>query len=179
MIPGTLEAVTFTLNAVLSAWQTAASTREKRREALVDRLLRLNERNQAATTKARNFKEPVAEGTRKVTVKRKVFGFDFGYEKVEEGIISLNNSGFHITRRIIALIIVLVAFVGVTIGPVLMDASVAFGYPESVTGFFGGENTEVKWLVLGDAAKTVFIPPFVSISVSSVLGFFFGNQITK
>jgi hypothetical protein len=127
---------------------------------------------------------PVTEQNRIKTKKKKwvLWGKEFGYES------STNDSGnyrastgFHITRRIIALVCVFAIVVMPMILPVWFDTSVAYGYIEKswcMLPFVDGEPV-IKWIVFGDGVKTIMVSPLQTNIVISIIGLFFSNQIVK
>lgn len=182
MVPGLLEAVTLLGSAGMSAYATIAATKAKAQQASFDRLVKTMELNAAATDKAREY-NAIQEGAIKRNHKKKwvLFGHPFWErESTVDDQGHVIGHGFHMTRRIIALLIVFTAFISPSLLPVFFSQlTVAYGYSETVTGIFTADHTAIKWLILGDGERTLFIPPYVSLSVSSVLGLFFGNQIVK
>ena len=127
---------------------------------------------------------PVTEQNRIKTSARKfyVWGKTFGWESSSNDSGKYKAStGFHITRRIIALSCVFSIIVLPIILPVFYDASVTFGYIENSWSLlpFVNEIPVVKWITIGDATKNIVITPLQTNVIISIISLFFGSEIVK
>lgn len=129
---------------------------------------------------------PVTEQSRIKTKKKTwvLFGKEFGYDFSSNDSGSYRSStGFHITRRIIALTCVFSIIVLPIILPVFSgeSISIAYGYVENSWSILPwvSEVPVVKWVVFGDATKTIVINPIMNNIIISIIGLFMGNQISK
>lgn len=127
---------------------------------------------------------PVTEQNRiKKTIRKfYIWGKSFGWE------FSSNDSGkykastgFHITRRIIALSCVFSIIVLPIILPTFANVSVTFGYIENSWSLlpFVNEVPVVKWITVGDAVKNIIITPLQTNVIISIISLFFGSEIVK
>jgi hypothetical protein len=127
---------------------------------------------------------PVTEQSRIKTKKKlwTIFGKEFGYDFSSNDSGSYKAStGFHITRRIIALVCVFSIIVLPVILPVFYDTSIAYGYIENSWSLLPwvNETPVIKWVVFGDGAKTIMLSPLQTNIMISIIGLFFSNQISK
>lgn len=177
-----LEAITFLVSGGVGAWATLTSIKAKSQQATWDHMVRTFELNSAKSDAAREF-SAVKEGLIKKSKKSAIKLFGHSFWEVDRKVHDQGHvigNGFHVTRRIIALLIVTAAFVAPVLLPVLYpDITIAYGYVETVQSIFTADVSVIKWLILGDGQRVLFIPPYISLSVSSVTGLFFGNQIVK
>lgn len=92
-----------------------------------------------------------------------------------------SDKGFHLTRRAIALMVVISVVVVPIIAPIFFDVSVVFGTYATSNGILPWQvgSEHVEWIAVGSASRTFVIPPFVTNICTSIIGFFFGNQICK
>lgn len=183
MIPGALEAGVFTVNSLLGSWLTLRRGKDKLEAARWERQQKSQEMLIAATTTAREFGTAMPKGERKRTRKtvRKFGPWEWSCEKEQhdKGFIP-RDGGLHSTRRIVIYIVIFTAFLSPVMAAFFGDGtSIAYGYPETIKGFFTADTSAIKWLVLGDGARTLFIPPYVSLMVSAISGLLFGNQMVK
>ena len=90
--------------------------------------------------------------------------------------------GFHFTRRAIALIVVLS---GITL-PILLpvfypDVTIVIGYYDTARGFWPWSSTyeTINWVAVGTGLRPIVISPVTNNILITIIGMFFGNQITK
>lgn len=127
---------------------------------------------------------PVTEQNRikKNTRKFYIWGKTFGWES------SSNDSGkykaatgFHITRRIIALACVFSIIVVPMLAPIFWNISFTFGYIENGWSLlpFVDVPPSIKWIIIGDATRNIVITPLQSNVIISIISLFFGSEISK
>ena len=182
---GLLEILNFVFSNVfgglMTIWKNKQEDVRAEREFYLTTIVEQNK----ATKEAREYEGvPVTEQSRIKTKNKKwtIFGKEFGYESSSNDSGSYKAStGFHVTRRIIALVCVFSIVVMPIILPVWFDTSIAYGYIENswcMLPFMDGEPV-VKWIVFGDGAKTIMLSPLQTNIMISIIGLFFSNQITK
>jgi hypothetical protein len=182
---GTVEILNFLLSGVGAAFLTIWKNKQEDTRAEREFYLQTISKQAEATKDAREYEGvPITEQSRFIKKKKTwmLFGKDFGYdfESNDSGTYKAS-TGFHMTRRIIALLSVISLIVLPIILPVFYDASVTFGYIENSWTLLPwvSEVPVVKWITVGDATRNVVITPLMSNVLISVISSFMGNQITK
>ena len=92
------------------------------------------------------------------------------------------NSGFHFTRRAIALIVILSAITFPIILPAFIeDITIVIGYYDTTQGFWlwSSSYETINWIAIGSGLRPIVISPVMSNILITIIGMFFGNQITK
>ena len=110
------------------------------------------------------------------------------------------DKGFHFTRRTIALLVVIVPVfrkaepghvVALLLGtaitlPILLpafirDITIVIGYYDTVHGFWPWSSTyeTINWIAIGSGLRPIVISPVTNNILITIIGMFFGNQITK
>ena len=182
---GTLEIINFVFSNLFAGLMTMWKNKQEDQRSEREFYLHTIKEQGNQTKSARNYKGvPITEQNRIRTYGRKffVFGKTFGWETdLNDSGKYKSSTGFHITRRIIALLCVISIIVLPIILPVFADASVTFGYIENSRSFLPWVNEApvTKWLSVGDATKNIVITPLQTNIMISIIGLFFGNTVAK
>ena len=182
---GTLEILNFIFSNVFSGLMTMWKNKQEDQKSEREFYLKTIKEQNKETIGAREYEGiPITEQNRAKSCKRKFYFWNktFGWES------SSNDSGkykaatgFHLTRRLIALLCVISIIVLPIVLPVFMDASVTFGYIENSRSLLPwvSETPVTKWISVGDATKNIVITPLQTNIMISIIGLFFGNTVTK
>lgn len=91
-------------------------------------------------------------------------------------------AGFHFTRRAIALIVIVS---GITL-PILLpvffaDITIVIGYYDTAQGFWPWSSSyeTINWIAIGSGLRPIVISPVTNNIMITIIGMFFGNQMTK
>jgi len=167
--------------AVITLWKNSQEDRRAERE----NTLKIASVNNRSTKQAREYEGiPVTEQNRIRKSKKvfKIFGKEFGWESsVNDTGKYKASTGFHITRRIIALTCVFCVIVLPMLLPVFYNITYSYGYIENTWSMLPwvDETPVVKWISFGDGINNVVVTPLMINVMLSIIGLFFGNQITK
>jgi len=182
---GTLEILNFIFSNVFSSLMTMWKNKQEDQKTEREFYLKTIKEQNKETIGAREYEGiPITEQNRVKASKRKIFiwGKTFGWESSSNDSGKYRAStGFHLTRRLIALLCVISIIVLPIILPVLMDASVTFGYIENSRSLLPwvSDTPVTKWISVGDATKNIVITPLQTNIMISIIGLFFGNTVTK
>ena len=92
------------------------------------------------------------------------------------------DKGFHFTRRAIALLVVISAItLPILLPAFISDITIVIGYYDTVHGFWPWSSTyeTINWIVIGSGLRPIIISPVTNNILITIIGMFFGNQITK
>lgn len=89
--------------------------------------------------------------------------------------------GFHFTRRAIAIIIILCYFVVPQVSAIWADITIVYGYYDVTQGFWpwSASYESIQWISVGNGKSPILITPMHNNAMLTIMGLFFGNQITK
>jgi len=93
-----------------------------------------------------------------------------------------SDKGFHLTRRAIALIVVIaVVLLPILIPVFVADVTIVIGYYDTARGFWPWSSTyeTIHWMAVGYGSRPIVISPVTNNILITIIGMFFGNQITK
>ncbi|MEE4211481.1 MAG: hypothetical protein V2I43_19720 [Parvularcula sp.] len=93
-----------------------------------------------------------------------------------------SDRGFHFTRRLIAIIVVLsVVLLPVILPAIYPDMTIVIGYYDTARGFWPWSSTyeTINWVAVGSGVRPIVISPVTNNILITIIGMFFGNQITK
>jgi len=168
--------------ALITLWKNKQEDKKSEREFFINTIKEQGKQNK----EVREYQGvPVTEqnrirtNTKKITFWNKVFAWESSSNDSGK---YRSSTGFHITRRIIAILCVISIIVLPIILPVFFDASVTFGYIEnakSIFFFWSDETPIIKWITIGNAEKNIVITPVMSNIIIHIIGLFFGNQFCK
>ena len=111
-------------------------------------------------------------------------GFQASEESQSPRLAFRSDKGFHLTRRIIALLVITTLVCGPVVFPLLVsDLAIVIGYYDTSRGFWPWSGTvqSVQWIGFGsaDASRVITISPVHNNMAMTIIGMFFGNQMTK
>ena len=111
-------------------------------------------------------------------------GFQASEESQSSRLAFRSDKGFHLTRRIIALLIIITLVCGPVVFPLLVsDLAIVIGYYDTSRSFWPWSVTvqSVHWIGFGaaDASRVITISPVHNNMAMTIIGMFFGNQMTK
>jgi hypothetical protein len=182
---GTIEIANMVFSTLFSSFMTLWKNKQENDRAKEEFYLTTIKEQRQESKDVREYEGvPISEQNRIKTKKKKwtFFGKEFGYEfsSNDSGKYSAS-TGFHITRRIIALTCVFSIIVLPIVLPVFFDASITYGYIENSWSLLPWVNEVpvIKWITIGDATKNIVITPIMSNIIINIISMFFGNQITK
>ena len=92
------------------------------------------------------------------------------------------DKGFHFTRRTIALLVVISAVtLPILLPAFISDITIVIGYYDTVRGFWPWSSTyeTINWIAVGSGLRPIVISPVTNNILITIIGMFFGNQITK
>lgn len=137
------------LGGVMTIWSQGAKDRAEREKLALQAALQRHEASEAAQSRAREF----------------------------EG-----GAGFHMTRRAIALIVVVSGVLLPVLLPVFYpDITIVIGYYDTAQGLWPWSSTyeTINWIAIGSGLRPIVISPVTNNILITIIGMFFGNQITK
>lgn len=150
---GTFEIVnavsSLVIGGVMTIWSQGMKDRAEREKIALLNALKIQEGNEAAQSKAREFQ---------------------------------GGAGFHMTRRAIALIVVICGIALPIILPAFIaDITIVIGYYDVARGFWPWSSTyeTINWIAVGSGQRPIVISPVTNNILITIIGMFFGNQITK
>jgi hypothetical protein len=134
---------------LLTIWAQSMKDRAEREKLALESALQRHQATDASQTAAREFK---------------------------------GDKGFHVTRRAIALIVVLSAITMPIILPAFVpDITIVVGYYDTARGFWPWSSSyeTINWIAIGSGLRPIVISPVTNNILITIIGMFFGNQITK
>ena len=134
---------------ILTLWAQAVKDRADRERQMLDAALQRHAATESAQTAAREFQ---------------------------------SDRGFHFTRRAIALIVVLSAITFPILLPAfIQDITIVIGYYDTARGFWPWSSSyeTINWVAVGSGVRPLVISPVTNNILITIIGMFFGNQITK
>jgi hypothetical protein len=170
-------------SAVMTMWARKAQDQKDERDFLLKRATE----NRRAKNDARKYAgghESEASRDFLVEERRKIFKWDvWSYRKklVDKG-TAVRSTGFHATRRFIAVAVILSVIFLPKILPLFIDnLTVMVGYYENVSSFLPwvSDYEAIKWVAYGSGDNVIMITPMEMNLVYAITGFFFGNQVSK
>jgi hypothetical protein len=182
---GTLEIINMLASTIFGAFMTMWKNGMDDKKAERENYLKIIKEQREETNAARTFEGvPITEQNRIKTYTRKwvIFGKEFSYYKSSNDSGKYRSeTGFHITRRVIALLCVLSIIVLPIVLPVFYDITITFGYVENFRALLPWRDDipVIKWIVVGNAERNIVITPIMNNIIINIIGMFFGNQISK
>jgi hypothetical protein len=92
------------------------------------------------------------------------------------------SSGFHMTRRAIALIVVIaVVLLPILLPAIYPDITIVIGYYDTTQSTWPWSNTyeSIHWIAAGSGTRPIVISPVMNNILITIIGMFFGNQMVK
>jgi hypothetical protein len=93
-----------------------------------------------------------------------------------------SSSGFHMTRRAIALIVVIaVVLLPILLPAIYSDITIVIGYYDTTKSIWPWVNTyeSIHWIAAGSGTRPIVISPVMNNILITIIGMFFGNQMVK
>ena len=137
------------IGGILTLWSQGIKDRADREKLMLDAALKRHEVTDASQRAAREFQ---------------------------------GQAGYHMTRRAIALIVVISAITLPILLPAFIpDITIVIGYYDTARGFWPWSSTyeTINWIAIGSGLRPIVISPVTNNILLTVIGMFFGNQITK
>jgi len=92
------------------------------------------------------------------------------------------SSGFHMTRRAIALIVVIaIVLLPILLPAIYSDITIVIGYYDTTKSIWPWSNTyeSIHWIAAGSGTRPIVISPVMNNILITIIGMFFGNQMVK
>lgn len=137
------------IGGIMTIWSQGMKDRAEREKLALQSALQRHEVSDASQTKAREFQ---------------------------------GGAGFHFTRRAIALIVVICGIALPIILPAFFaDITIVIGYYDVAQGFWPWSSSyeTIEWIAVGSGQRPIVISPVTNNILITIIGMFFGNQITK
>lgn len=167
---------------IVTLWKNAQEDKKTEREFYLKTIAE----QRSETKDVREYQGvPITEQSRiKSKVKKWIlFGKEFGYN------FSLNDSGtrqvstgFHLTRRFLAIVCILAIVVFPIVVPAFWDGIMfTYGYVENSWSILPWvkEVPVIKWITVGAGDNSITLTPLSANIAIMILSLFFGNQLVK
>jgi hypothetical protein len=170
-------------SALMTMWARKSQDAKEEREYLLKRATE----NRKATNDARKYAgghESEANRDFFVEIQRKIGKWHlWSYKKklLDTG-TAVRTTGFHATRRFIAIMVIMsVVFIPKILPLFINDLTVMVGYYENLVSFLPwvSDREAIQWVAYGSGNKVIMITPMEMNLVYAITGFFFGNTVSK
>ena len=170
------------MGAVITLLSQKAKDKREERDFLIKKATLQKEDTREARD-AKGGHESDANQNKYIEIERNYFGIKFHYKKtfIDKG-LAVRSTGFHFTRRLIALIVMVSTLLLPKLLPIFSsDITIIIGYVETIRGFwpFFSDMESIKWVAFGDGNNPIVISPMEINLVYSITSLFFGNQLAK